>query len=112
MSIGNKIILSVIIGWIFAGIITFTALNIENETIVAILLWNVGLFVVLAGKGPLLGYDEQGNPMYEGTPVHIIFAIFGFVSSFLIYPIMVFLILTVINKIYPQKMNSISEFLF
>ena len=112
MSVGKRILFSTIIGWIIAGIITLTAFNVKNEIILAVLLWNVGFFVALAGNGPILGYDQQGNPMYEGTPVHIIFAIFGFASSFLIYPIIVFLILTIVNKLNPTKMEYINKFLF
>ena len=98
MTLGSKINLSIFIGWLVAGILILTALNIENEKISAIMLWNVAIIGALAGNGPLLGYDAQGNPMYEGTPVHLIFAFLGLASSFLIYPIVVFLILTVINK--------------
>lgn len=79
--------------------------NIDNKTVSSILLWNVSFFIALAGNGPLLGYDQQGNPMYEGTPVHVFFALFGFASGFLIYPIFVFLILTIVDKLYLTKKN-------
>jgi hypothetical protein len=30
------------------------------------------LIVYLLGPGPSLEYDAQDNPMYEGTPVHLL----------------------------------------
>jgi hypothetical protein len=68
----------------------------------AILLWNVTFFVRLAGNGPLLGYDEQGNPMYEGTPVHAFFALIGILSTFPIYSIVFFVGFT-IKDIFKTK---------
>lgn len=83
--------------------------NIDNKTVSSILLWNVSVFIALAGNGPLLGHDTQENPMYEGTPVHLIFGLFGLASGFLIYPIFVFLLLTIVDKLYLSKKNNSQE---
>lgn len=102
MTTGKRILLSIPIGWLVAAILLVIALNIESRTIAAILMWNVYLFVALAGNGPLLGYDAQGNPMYEGTPVHAVFGLLGALSGFLIYPAIAFVVLSIVNQFYPK----------
>ncbi len=102
MTIGKRILLSITTGWLVAGILILIAFSLGSKKIAAILLWNVGLFMILAGNGPLLGYDAQGNPMYEGTPVHLFFGFLGLLSGFLIYPLIVFLILSIANKFYSR----------
>jgi hypothetical protein len=112
MSLGAKFSLSImigwsiIIGWAIACFLLIISFSIENQQLTAILLWNVKLFAALAGNGPLLGYDAQGNPMYEGTPILIFFALIGVLSSFVIYPIILFLILTLINKVKGRNFES------
>jgi len=110
MSIGKRILLSIPLGWIIAIVLMLIAFNIENKDLAKILMWNLGLFMALAGNGPLLGYDAQGHPMYEGTPVHWLFALLGFASSFVIYPVLAFLALTVVKNFYSRKKTPLSEF--
>lgn len=105
MSVEKRILLSIFAGWLIAGALIFIAFIAASKKIAMILLWNVGLFVALAGNGPLLGYDAQGNPMYEGTPVHFVFGLLGILSGFLIYPMIVFVILSVAGNFYPKKIE-------
>lgn len=99
MRLGLKIFLSIVIGWIVTIVLLKVGFNVEHKLLSAVLLWNVKFFILLAGNGPFLGYDTQGNPMYEGTPVHLFFALIGIVSGFIIYPTILFLILTLIYRI-------------
>jgi hypothetical protein len=48
-------------------------------------LWQATLMHRFVGKGPILGYDSQGQPMYEGTPVHLISAITGLLIGLIVY---------------------------
>ena len=90
---------AILIGWTIAVSLLVIGSKIENTQILKILLWNVHFFAALAGNGPLLGYDVQGNPMYEGTPVHLFFGFVGILSSFTIYPIILFLVFNLVSKI-------------
>ena len=100
MSLGKRILLGIIFGCAFAAILLWSAFNLEMPTRVKnILLWNVSFFVKLAGNGPLLGYDQQGNPMYEGTPVHILFYLIGIISTFPYYSIIFFLLVSIWSKL-------------
>lgn len=40
------------------------------------ILWQVRLMQHFAGPGPVLGY-KHGQPVYEGTPVHLVAAVAG-----------------------------------
>jgi hypothetical protein len=64
---------------------TATAFSIENKKVSRALMWQAAIPVYLVGPGPLLGYDELGNPMYEGTPVHMLAGQVGLLSGVPIY---------------------------
>jgi hypothetical protein len=68
-----------------------------------ILLWQVRIFLFIAGKGPILGYDAQGNPLYEGTPVHELAAYFGIFVGFLIYSLIFY---KLFSRIWHNNANS------
>jgi hypothetical protein len=78
-----------------------------SQPVKDVLLWNVNLVAKLAGKGPLLGYDSLGNPMYEGTPVHLFFGFLGLLSTFPIYMIACYLFLTIGNKIWFRPVRDL-----
>jgi hypothetical protein len=63
------------------------------------ILWQVDLMHWLVGPGPLLGYDSNGKPQYEGTPVHILAAYLGLLIGFLIYAVIIFIL---INRRQPN----------
>lgn len=91
MSLGKRIFLGIFFGCAFATLILLAAFNLDLPPKVSqILLWNVRFFAKLAGNGPLLGYDQQGNPIYEGTPVHLFFGLVGIISTFPYYSIVFF----------------------
>ena len=46
--------------------------------------WQVIVMHYLAGKGPILGY-ANGQPIYEGTPVHMLAAYVGVVLGVVVY---------------------------
>jgi hypothetical protein len=48
--------------------------------------WSVALFL---GPGPLLGYDASGQPMYEGTPIHMVAAYIGLLFGAIVYSIII-----------------------
>ncbi len=104
MTVGKRILLAIVCGCFFATLLLLIAFTIEMpDKLRGVLLWNVGVFVRLAGNGPLLGYDEQGNPMYEGTPVHLIFGLIGVISTFPIYSVIFFIIFTVKDKLKEKR---------
>jgi hypothetical protein len=56
----------------------------------------------LVGPGPLLGYDEHGNPMYEGTPIHMLAGLVGMVLGFLVYWLLCFVLLRRWPHLWPK----------
>ena len=48
------------------------------------ILWQSQLMLHLVGNGPLLGY-RNGQPMYEGTPVHVVAFYTGLILGAAIY---------------------------
>ena len=57
------------------------------------ILWQDYLVLLLAGRGPILGYDVNGNPLYEATPVHFVAFIFAMFVSIVIYAILIYFLL-------------------
>lgn len=110
MLVGKRIWLSIVIAWSIKLIPLLLVIFFDNEVTVTILKianFDAVNMLKLAGTGPLLGYDQQGQPMYEGTPVHIIFALVGFLSGFIIYPCIIFVFLSVWFWL-KRKRNKIS----
>ena len=75
------------------AILAWVALSINNRPLSSVLLWQVVLIAYLVGPGPLLGHDEQGNPMYEGTPVHMLILPVGLFFAVVFYSILSYLLL-------------------
>ena len=95
---GSKLVsLSLLCGIVITGVVTWIALSIGNEKISTVLLWNVVILVRLAGRGPLLGYDAEGNPMHEGTPVHLLAGVFGLLLGIPIYSVVSYFVLRAIT---------------
>ena len=51
------------------------------------ILWQVYIMHHLVWTGPILGYDANGQPMYEGTPVHMFAAYLGLLIGVILYTI-------------------------
>jgi hypothetical protein len=93
-----KIILkSVLCGIVITILLVCISLLIENKIISRILLSPIAILQYLAGEPPILGYDNQGNPFYEGTPLDFFIAIFGIILCIPLYSAISFLALVVIN---------------
>lgn len=101
MALWLRITISIVFGGAVALVLILAAGSGElSQPVKDALLWNVNLFVKMAGNGPLLGYDAQGNPRYEGTPVHMFFALLGLASTFPIYMVITYIILSIGNKLW------------
>lgn len=104
MSLGKRIFLGIIFGCAFAAILLFVFFNLETPPkVLKILLWNIFFIAKLAGNGPILGYDNQGNPIYEGTSVHLLFGLIGMVSTFPYYSFIFFVFISIWDKLRSGK---------
>jgi hypothetical protein len=56
------------------------------------ILWQVTLMQYLVGPGPILGY-RHGQPLYEGTPVHMVAAYIGLGIGLIVYWVIGFFII-------------------
>ncbi len=72
MSGPKLFMLSLVCGIVITAILTLAAFSVENRNFAGVLLWQVVLVAYVVGPGPVLGHDEQGNTVYEGTPVHML----------------------------------------
>lgn len=100
-----KLLISVVIGWIIAAVLLFVA-GWLSESWQSILLWHWGPIYSLAGNGPILGHRPDGTPMYEGTPVHMLFGLIGLFAGFLIYPTVILIIWWAARKLITRSSNK------
>ena len=103
MHLWVKILVSLIGGWLLAGSLLLLAFYLDDPYWSPVLLWHSEPFSRLAGNGPLLGYDAAGKALYEGTPVHLLFGIIGAFIGFVVYPVLTFLVLVVVDNIRPKN---------
>jgi len=102
-----KLILkSVLCGVLLTILLFYIALLIKNRTVSQILLLPMALLQYKAGEPPILGYDNQGNPMYEGTPLDIFIIIFGLLLCIPFYSIISFFVFLLINH---KKKKRLAE---
>ena len=87
---------------IFAAILFSAVQFLAAMKISFNILWQVTIMQMLAGPGPLLGYDSSGQPMYEGTPVHMLAAYIGLLLGVAIYS-------TLIYQYLKRRHNQSSE---
>ena len=97
-SVGERILISIALGSLLTVILLILGGNVQNAQISSILLWNAHVVAGMAGQGPSLGNDAHGSPMHEGSPVIVFLWIFGILSGFVIYPVLIFIALTVWNR--------------
>lgn len=115
MTVGKRVWLSIVIGWgikliplwlfiLFENGVTGTIAAVANVDFVI-----AGLLAPKLGGIGLLGYDESGKAMYEGTPILIPLLFLGFLSGLIIYPIIIFVILTIWNRFRRNKSNNLTR---
>ena len=66
------------------------------------ILWQVTLMYHLVGSGPILGY-RNGQPIYEGTPVHMVAAYIGIGIGVIVYWVIGFFIMRLYNHRLQRK---------
>jgi hypothetical protein len=81
------ILVSLVCGALITIVLTWTAFSIDNKKLTRALLWQDTILAYLAGPGPTLGHDPQGNPMSEATPIHTLIFPLGFLLSVPIYSV-------------------------
>lgn len=106
MDIYTRIAGSIVFGSLLAGLLVALAWYLNDQRWSSILVWHWRPIYSLAGNGPLLGYKADGSPMYEGTPVHLVFGFVGYFAGFIIYPIAIFLIWTLVDRFRRKKNNQ------
>lgn len=106
MSLLKRLLLSIVCGIVLTtlGYGLFTL--IEGNIVSYILLYPVKIFLVCFLPEPhIMGYDAQGNPIYEGMPIDIFIAYLGiFLWLPFFYSTICFLVLTFINR---RKKNAL-----
>jgi hypothetical protein len=98
MSQAKLLIWSLISGVVITGLLATVAVSVENKNIAAILLWQFAAIAYLVGPGPLLGLNEQGEQMYEGTPIHMLILPVGLFLTVATYSTVIYLILRAVFK--------------
>lgn len=106
---------SFVIGWSIKLIPLAIHALFENQiTVIFAGIANIdfviaGLLAPKLGGIGLLGYNESGKPMYEGTPILIPILFVGFLSGLIIYPLIIFLILTIWQKFKITKSHNLTQ---
>jgi hypothetical protein len=89
MSVPKRLSRSLVVGVLATVVFTLLAFYFDDKTLSPALMWQIKLFSnfvsMLMGPGPLLGYDQHGEPMYEGTPVLLFVGFFGILLGIPIY---------------------------
>lgn len=88
----RQILISFVFSVVLSSIQFWVAIRFSTA-----ILWQVKLMQYLAGPGPLLGY-KNGQPIYEGTPAHMIAAFIGLGMGVIVYWIVGYFIIKWHNK--------------
>lgn len=89
---------SILCGIVVTFHLTLVSLLIGNKTVTQFLLSPLALVMHLMGPPPLLGYDERGKPLYEGTPVDGFIFVIGMFLCVVFYSLISFLTFIILNK--------------
>jgi len=108
MSRSNLLLSSLICGAVITIVLTWTAFSIDNKRLTRALLWQDTILVYLVGQGAPIGYDAQGNPRYEGTPIHTFILPIGFLLSVPIYSAGSYLMLRASFGLRPDRSQDAS----
>lgn len=91
---------SVLFGWILQILLVMLLFALSSydieipRAIGAVLYWNIALVFWLMGSPGIMFNDQSGKPVYEGTPADPIYFFAGVVLGLMIYPVIVYGILT------------------
>ena len=91
------LLISIACGIVITVVLTATAFSLSIEA-GRVILWQVTLLSILIGPGPLIGHDAQGNPEYEGTPVHMLAFFVGILLGVPIYSLLSYVVLRRLGK--------------
>jgi len=75
----KQILVSFILAILISSIQFLIAIQFSTS-----ILWQVKLMHYLVGPGPILGY-RNGQPIYEGTPVHMVAGFVGLGLGAIVY---------------------------
>jgi len=106
MTQAKLVIVSLFCGIVITVVLTWVAFSIENKNVSRVLLWHAAIPVYLVGPGSLLGHDAQGNPIYEGTPVHMLAGFIGLLLGVPIYSVGSYLVLRAIMRTRSSDMPA------
>lgn len=93
MSVFQRAALSVVCGVVITAALTLAAFSVENDNVSRALMWQASILVHLVGPGPVIGHDQQGNPLHEGTPVHMLAGVVGILLGIPIYSLLTYVAL-------------------
>jgi hypothetical protein len=103
MRLWVQILFSALAGWLLAGVLLSLAIYLNDPFWSQAMIWHWKPIYSLAGNGPLLHYDAAGNPIYEGTPIHLLFNLIGVFAGFVIYPILFVLLTSIVSMLRKRK---------
>ncbi len=89
------VLASVLCGLLIQGGLGALVMVLESQAGWAynVLLWNVALMLTLPGAKYPIGHHADGSPMYEGTPVTLLYMVVGVVVGVFVYSYVSYLLL-------------------
>lgn len=103
MAIIWRIIAALIFGSAFYAGLLFTVFRFALPlAIKKILVWNIIVFRFV-GRGDPVDYMPNGSPIYDGSSGYLGFSVESILTGFIIYPVFIFVILTVLDKVRTRK---------
>ena len=109
MSRAKLVILSIVCGVMITVALIWASAAIGDDRASRVLLWNAAIPVYLVGTGPVLGHDEQGEPIHEGSPVGMLAGLVGLLMGVPVYSAASYLALRAITRSGSKKDDGESE---
>ena len=100
MSFLKRLLLSIVCGTALTAFPYFLYEWIGDNFVISILLYPLKIWMYFFAPEPLfIGYDQQGNPMYEGGIGELFTVIVGIIMCVPFYSTICFVALTLANRI-------------